>query len=193
MIIVWSVLLILFCGTGAIIFFTVRQSHHIPKTYPTEGVAVIRAHNEVLRQLSHQRTQTAILREGVTALAECVYKILVVDDEVDTRFLFRMEFRRDKGLSFFYAQNGKEAIQRINAIVFDLVIVDLCLPDMSGELIVEEVAFKQKLPCIVLSARLSDEFRQKMIMADVPIVPKPVNRLMLRTKICEILQLHEAT
>lgn len=58
-------------------------------------------------------------------------KILVVDDEEDIRTLVKT-LLNDEGYNVEAAKDGEEAIAKMNRIKFDLVLVDMFMPGMSG-------------------------------------------------------------
>jgi DNA-binding NtrC family response regulator len=70
-------------------------------------------------------------------------RILVVDDEEMIRDLLKETFHR-KGYEIETAENGKDAIDRLDAQRFDLLVTDLRLPDLSGMKILTES--KKKSP-----------------------------------------------
>jgi DNA-binding NtrC family response regulator len=59
-------------------------------------------------------------------------KILVVDDEAPIRDIVRKGLSQMGGYSVEVAQNGVEAIEKIEKDVFDLVLTDLKMPEMDG-------------------------------------------------------------
>jgi DNA-binding NtrC family response regulator len=59
-------------------------------------------------------------------------KILVVDDEASVRDTIRRGLSQMGGFSVEVAQNGAEAIEKIEKDVFDLVLTDLKMPEMDG-------------------------------------------------------------
>jgi len=59
-------------------------------------------------------------------------KILVVDDEAPVRDMIRRGLSQMGGYSVDVAQNGSEALQKIEKDVFDLVLTDLKMPEMDG-------------------------------------------------------------
>jgi DNA-binding NtrC family response regulator len=59
-------------------------------------------------------------------------KILVVDDEAPIRDMLRKGLSQRGGFSVEVAQNGVEAIEKIEKDVFDLVLTDLMMPEMDG-------------------------------------------------------------
>jgi len=59
-------------------------------------------------------------------------KILVVDDEALVRDIIKKGLSQMGGFSVEVAQNGSEAIEKIEKDVFDLVLTDLKMPGMDG-------------------------------------------------------------
>ncbi|MGZ3570298.1 MAG: sigma-54-dependent transcriptional regulator, partial [Thermodesulfobacteriota bacterium] len=59
-------------------------------------------------------------------------KILVVDDEAPVRDIIRKGLSQMGGFSVEVAQNGPEAIEKIEKDVFDLVLTDLKMPEIDG-------------------------------------------------------------
>jgi DNA-binding NtrC family response regulator len=59
-------------------------------------------------------------------------KILVVDDEAPIREMIKKGLSQMGGLNVEVAQNGLEAIEKIEKDVFDLVLTDLKMPGMDG-------------------------------------------------------------
>src|SRR4030067_2379536 len=59
-------------------------------------------------------------------------KILVVDDEAPIREMIKKGLSLMGGFSVEVAQNGAEAIEKIEKDVFDLVLTDLMMPEMNG-------------------------------------------------------------
>jgi len=59
-------------------------------------------------------------------------KILVVDDEALIRDMIKRGLSQMGGFSVEVAQNGLEAIEKIEKDVFDLVLTDLKMPEMDG-------------------------------------------------------------
>src|SRR5262249_21907492 len=59
------------------------------------------------------------------------YRILVVDDEVAMRQFCHFALDAE-GLDGRQAENGKQALELLAREPFDLVLLDLCMPGMSG-------------------------------------------------------------
>jgi len=85
-------------------------------------------------------------------MTESKGKVLVVDDELDIRegleFLLTSE-----GYSVELAQNGTEGIQKMEARAYDLVLLDLMMPDRSGMDVLREVrARDRETPIFMITA-----------------------------------------
>jgi DNA-binding NtrC family response regulator len=59
-------------------------------------------------------------------------KILVVDDEAPIREMLKKGLSQMGGFTIDVAQNGQEAIEKIEKDVFDLILTDLKMPEMDG-------------------------------------------------------------
>lgn len=82
-------------------------------------------------------------------------RVLVVDDEPQIRRMLRTSLVPQK-FEVVEASTAVAALKRLDAEAFDLVILDLGLPDRSGIEVIEEVRKSSPVPIIVLSVR-SDE------------------------------------
>lgn len=175
----WSVLVLIIVGVGAVIIVTLRQRGQVPVTVPVDLES--RPYADILESISHQRTATAMLRKGVSAMMQSQYKVLVVDDEIDTRLLYRLQFKKDTRYAFFFAVSGKEAIAMMSNVVFDIVIFDVKLPDMRGDEIIDHFLASGRLPkCLVVTAFLTESLRQKLMTLNIPAMSKPINFIELR-------------
>ena len=58
-------------------------------------------------------------------------KILIVDDEYSIRALFDYMFK-DAGYEVVTAKNGKDALEKLNDFIPDIMLVDIVMPEMDG-------------------------------------------------------------
>lgn len=84
-------------------------------------------------------------------------KILIVEDEKKISDISRAYLERD-GFAVRTAATGAEAIKLIKER-FDLVILDLMLPDMPGEELCRMIRETSDVPVIILTAKSSEEDR----------------------------------
>ncbi len=89
-------------------------------------------------------------------MTDSAKKILVVDDEIKISEVVKSYLEHD-GYKVFTAFNGKEAMDGYNAFNPDLIILDLMLPDISGEEICKRIRENSSVPIIMLTAKVSDD------------------------------------
>ena len=79
-------------------------------------------------------------------------KLLVVDDEANLRLLYAQELS-DEGYEVVTAASAFEAVEKLEAAPFDLVVLDIKLKNESGiELLQRIVKERQALPVILCTA-----------------------------------------
>ena len=83
-------------------------------------------------------------------------KILIVDDEFKIAEVIEAYLKRE-GFLTAIATNGKEALNIVNNEKISLIILDLMLPDISGEEICKKVKDIYNIPVIMLTAKSSEE------------------------------------
>jgi len=83
-------------------------------------------------------------------------KILVVDDEIKIVEAVK-SYLENNGYSVLEAYNGKEALDKFEKENPALVILDLMLPDITGEEICKALRKKSRVPIIMLTAKVEEE------------------------------------
>jgi DNA-binding response OmpR family regulator len=83
-------------------------------------------------------------------------KILIVEDEAKI-VEFIESYLLNSGYEVFKAYNGREALKIYAEQMIDMVLLDLMLPDISGEQICKEIRQTSQVPIIMLTAKSSDE------------------------------------
>lgn len=83
-------------------------------------------------------------------------KILVVDDEMKIVEVVK-SYLENKGYPVCVAYNGKEALDKFEREKPALVVLDLMLPDMTGEEICKALRKKSRVPIIMLTAKVEEE------------------------------------
>ncbi|MDA8235387.1 MAG: response regulator transcription factor [Clostridia bacterium] len=86
-------------------------------------------------------------------------RILVVDDE--EKILEVLEsYLENNGFEVFRAADGGKALQLFNRVNPSLVILDVMLPDLSGEEVCMEIRKQgSKVPIIMLTAKVDEDFK----------------------------------
>jgi len=83
-------------------------------------------------------------------------KILVVDDEKDIREVITT-YLQNEGYITIEAENGVEAVMKYHDEKPDLIILDLNLPDISGEKVCETIRQSNDTPIIMLTAKVNED------------------------------------
>ncbi|MBY0012116.1 response regulator transcription factor [Paenibacillus typhae] len=91
-------------------------------------------------------------------------KVLIVDDEWNMRNLLRIYLMKE-GFEIKEAATGKEALALVHAHLFDVIILDVMMPDMDGWQICRQIRERVNTPILFLSART--ETRDKIKGLDI--------------------------
>lgn len=79
-------------------------------------------------------------------------KLLIVDDEPDIYQLI-CRYAQREGHETVKASDGMEAVELCRANDFDLIIMDVMMPDMDGFTACKEIRKEKDIPVLMLSAR----------------------------------------
>ncbi|GAB6416825.1 response regulator transcription factor [Bacillus luti] len=80
------------------------------------------------------------------------YRVLVVDDESDMRQLVGM-YLDNFGYEWGEAENGKEALTKLESDHYDFVVLDIMMPEMDGLSVCKEIRKTSDVPIIFLTAK----------------------------------------
>jgi two-component system chemotaxis response regulator CheY len=95
-------------------------------------------------------------------------QLLVVDDSKVMRDMIIACLRTDASLQFSTAGSGLEAIEALSLSPFELVVLDLNMPDINGIEVVEFIRGQDKLralPIIIVTTRGDDSSRDRALAA----------------------------
>ena len=79
-------------------------------------------------------------------------KLLIVDDEEKIRTLIK-KYAVFEGYEVVEAANGFEAIAKCASMRFDLILMDIMMPELDGYSAVKEIRKTAQTPVIMLSAK----------------------------------------
>ena len=79
-------------------------------------------------------------------------KILIVDDEDLIRTVIK-EYCSNSNYETEDASSGKEALELLKTKDYDLMVLDIMMPEMDGFTMLKELPVEKRIPTIVLSAR----------------------------------------
>lgn len=113
-----------------------------------------------------------------------MYNILIVDDEERIRTLIR-KYAQFEGFEAGEAENGIVAVEMVKQKKYDLVILDIMMPELDGFAACEQIRRYSNVPVIMLSAR-GEEYDKihgfEMGVDDYVVKPFSPKELMMRVK-----------
>lgn len=118
--------------------------------------------------------------------------ILIVDDEDYNRVLLKTILHK-AGSTLVEASNGKQALEALSKTKFDLVLMDVRMPDLSGTEVTDSIRtnpknLNLKTPIIALTAAITDQDIANYKKVGMNgFLPKPVNERALLTEIMRVL------
>ncbi|ARF53317.1 response regulator [Streptomyces gilvosporeus] len=127
---------------------------------------------------------------AVTDRTERKGRILVVDDDRTNRMMltYRLEMA---GLETATSENGVEALQMLRESDFDVVLLDILMPEMDGYATLDLMKHDQQLsrtPVIMMSAVGElDSVIRCLEMGAEDYLPKPLDHLLLTSRVNNIL------
>lgn len=87
-------------------------------------------------------------------------KIVIVDDEKPIADILQFHFQME-GFSIKCAYNGQEALELVEDMKPDMVLLDVMLPDLNGIEICKKIRMKYEMPIILLTASCSKKDRKR--------------------------------
>lgn len=113
-----------------------------------------------------------------------MYNILVVDDEEKIRTLIR-KYAEYEDMKVTEASNGIDALNIFKERQFDLIILDIMMPEIDGFTVCKKIRETSRVPIIMLSAR-GEEYDKiygfEVGVDDYVVKPFSVRELMMRVK-----------
>ncbi|KAB8136754.1 response regulator transcription factor [Gracilibacillus oryzae] len=86
--------------------------------------------------------------------------ILLVEDDKEIARICRDHLLR-QGMRVTWASTGKEGWEDFNQATYDLVLVDLMLPEMDGFQLCKNIRLNSDIPLLIISAKLEEEAKIK--------------------------------
>ncbi|WP_232802943.1 response regulator [Gracilimonas amylolytica] len=163
---------------------SVESEEGVGSTFTVELEFGVAQQPEVSTNGSQGKIEGSSLLKGVKIL---LAEDNVVNQKVMTRFLERWE------VEMKVVNNGKEALDAIQECNFDVVLMDLQMPEMDGYEATEKIRklddpYKRKVPIIALTAAALKEVREHVYAAGMnDFVTKPFNPADLEQKLAQIV------
>jgi two-component system, cell cycle response regulator DivK len=93
--------------------------------------------------------------------------VLLVEDYADTREMYALYFELH-GLEVLQAADGLQALAQAHSVKPDLVVLDVCLPQLDGLELTRRLRadpMTAPLPVVALSAHAGSEYRRRALEA----------------------------
>jgi CheY-like chemotaxis protein len=117
---------------------------------------------------------------------------LIVDDDKDIRKIVNLTLTHLGGFHVVAAESGEEALALVQNRRFEVVILDMCMPHMDGEMTLRALhplPNMQEVPVVLLSAHPSFRLPKGLEQWGVKrILEKPFNPVEFNRHIKEILE-----
>jgi CheY-like chemotaxis protein len=115
--------------------------------------------------------------------------LLLVDDHATNRLVASATIKRAlPNAQIDEARNGKEAIEKMSVNRYDLVLMDLIMPDFSGIEVVRKIRTEYHAPfngvaVVALTANVAEEaIKECLAVGILELLPKPFDReVLIRT------------
>ena len=91
-------------------------------------------------------------------------KILIIEDDTKIRRILQLELKHE-GYEVVVVENGEKGIEKFKTEYFDLILLDLMMPKMSGEEVCKIIREYSQIPIIILTAK--DQILTKVSLLDM--------------------------
>ncbi len=123
---------------------------------------------------------------------EAASAILLVDDDDSNRYTLSGRLKREGFTNLTEARNGREAIALMREKAFDLVLLDVMMPDMDGYEVLQSLKSDMALrdiPVVMISAvDAVDSVVRCIELGAEDYLPKPFNAVLLKARVTASLQ-----
>ena len=112
-------------------------------------------------------------------------EILVVEDDIDINNLL-CNILKKNGYKVRGAFSGSEALMCIEQFNYDIILLDLMLPGVTGEELIQEVRKQKFMPIIVISAKTAQEDKINVLKCgadDYVTKPFDINEVLARVEV----------
>jgi CheY-like chemotaxis protein len=119
-------------------------------------------------------------------------KVLIIDDEEDTRSIASMSLSILGGLDVLEAESGEDGINKAAAEQPDVILLDMMMPIMDGSqtlVALREHEGTKNIPVIFLTAKaMTSEIERLKRMGAIGVLTKPFDPTILASQVRAILE-----
>lgn len=88
------------------------------------------------------------------------YKILVIEDDLEIQELIK-QFLKTQNYTLAVASDGVEGIKKLNTQPFDLILLDVMMPNLNGFEVAKMIRSQSNIPIIFLTALEEEQDQMK--------------------------------
>ncbi|MCA1904918.1 MAG: response regulator [Cyanobacteria bacterium KgW148] len=115
------------------------------------------------------------------------YAILIVDDNDMNREILQRHLRRQGYRQIVTAQSGEQALEQVNQQSFDLILLDVMMPEMNGYEVLEQLKSQEQhrsIPVIMISAmEETDSVVRCIELGAEDYLTKPFDPMILKARV----------
>lgn len=119
-------------------------------------------------------------------------KVLIIEDDKGIQIIAETGLKDIGGLEVLIAENGKIGLEKMREWNPDLVLMDVMMPVMTGNEVLEIVGKDEELkkyPIVIMTAKSEDELEEKYIgMGALAVIIKPFNPMGITEQVKAIYQ-----
>lgn len=104
------------------------------------------------------------------------FRVLIVDDEKWVRDVFRDFCQLTGAFEVEMADSGQDALEKVNSNTYDLITLDLIMPEMSGLDVLSEIKkVTPQVPVMIVTGNATEKLvREAGLMGACRVMYKPV-------------------
>lgn len=97
-------------------------------------------------------------------MANTAKTVLVVEDERPLSHALELKLQHE-GFTVTVASNGRECLEFVNSQSFDVVLLDLIMPEIDGFQVLEQLQKKPTAPAVFVLSNLSQSEDEQRVLA----------------------------
>jgi len=119
-------------------------------------------------------------------------RILIIDDEPDIRHIANLSLTRIGKFDVVAAGSGEEGLSISGQEEFDIILLDVMMPDMDGVTVYEKLKYieiNKNTPVVFMTARAQENEKNRYLSIGASgVIAKPFDPMVLPEQVKKIMQ-----